>query len=132
MLKKNIFLISALLLWGFFCYYSGKEKNISGGQNTTVIEQGASLRSPQWQTLRKYYLISNPRCEACGARIDLEVHHIKPFHLFPEHELNWGNLITLCSRHHFELGHKGNWKDYNLEVKEDSKKIKDSNKVIDK
>ena len=83
-----------------------KESNKSSYEPSYVELGAQSPRSPQWQTLRKYYLISNPRCEYCGTKEKLEVHHIKPFHLFPEDELNWGNLCTLCAKHHFEIGHK--------------------------
>lgn len=47
------------------------------------------------------------RCEACGTRREIEVHHIRPVHLFPELELDARNLLTLCATHHRELGHGG-------------------------
>ena len=48
----------------------------------------------------------------------LNVHHVKPFHLFPDLELDAGNLITLCERGafscHWIVGHGGrDWRDYN-------------------
>jgi hypothetical protein len=50
----------------------------------------------------------------------LEVHHIRPFHLYPQLELEPGNLITLCERDgrdcHFTFGHFHNWANLNLNV----------------
>ena len=59
----------------------------------------------------------------------LEVHHIKPFHLHPELELDFNNLITLCESGangivcHRAIGHLGNYRSFNIDVKEDAKKI---------
>ena len=85
------------------------------------------LRSPKWDNVRANFLKENSFCAACGAQEFLQVHHIKPFHLFPEEELNINNLITLCegkkNKCHLNIGHLGNWKTNNSEVVEDSKKF---------
>lgn len=53
-------------------------------------------------------------------------HHIKPFHLFPELELDTENLIPLCESKkygincHLFVGHLGNFKRYNEEVVTDA------------
>ena len=86
-----------------------------------------SPRSSKWPSVRKAHLSKHPRCEACGSKELLAVHHIKPFHEFPELELDPSNLITLCFTHHIELGHKGNWKTINPYVREDAKQIKEHN-----
>lgn len=67
-------------------------------------------RSSQWAALRDKYVQANPRCEACGSIRRLNVHHVAPFHLYPERELDPTNLITLCREHHFQLGHHRDWK----------------------
>jgi hypothetical protein len=46
----------------------------------------------------------------------LEGHHIKPFHLFPELEMDESNWITLIRPWHFYLGHLRNWHYWNPEV----------------
>jgi 5-methylcytosine-specific restriction endonuclease McrA len=61
----------------------------------------------------------------CGHDKDLNVHHIKPFHEFPELELVDANLITLCEgvlrgRDHLRFGHLGNWKISNPNVRADA------------
>lgn len=69
-------------------------------------------RSSEWQAVRNDFVKRNPFCAACGSIKSLNVHHIEPFHLRPELELDEWNLITLCRRHHFEIGHDpdGPWK----------------------
>ena len=83
-------------------------------------------RSGQWSTVRKTHLIQHPICEACGETNKLEVHHIVPFHMNPELELDPDNLITLCEVAsngvvcHQNIGHNGNYKSWNINVREDS------------
>ena len=53
---------------------------------------------------------------------NLEVHHIKPFHLNPALELDPINLATLCESKkdgvncHLWFGHLGNFKSFNVDV----------------
>jgi len=64
----------------------------------------------------------------------VEVHHILPFHIHPEKELDPSNLITLCEKKdngvncHLLFGHLGSFKSLNAFVVKDShewsKKIK--------
>ena len=76
-------------------------------------------RSPEWSQVRKEFLKENPRCTVCDKKAK-EVHHILPFHLFPELELDVNNLMPFCRRHHFMVGHLENWRAYNDEVKLDA------------
>ena len=62
-------------------------------------------RSSQWPHVRVEHLTRWPTCAACGSIEALNVHHVEPFHAEPELELEPTNLITLCRRHHFEIGH---------------------------
>jgi hypothetical protein len=56
----------------------------------------------------------------------LEVHHIKPFHLHPELELEPKNLITLCENKsdgvncHLLFGHLGSFRSFNVRVISDA------------
>lgn len=87
-------------------------------------------RSPEWEHVRKAHLENHPVCELCGTAKDLQVHHIKPFHLSPELELDPDNLVTLCiSKYwgfscHILVGHGGNSRYENPWVKEDITIIK--------
>jgi len=90
-------------------------------------EQGAK-RSNKWPAVRKKFLAENPACAVCGATNGKrEVHHIHPFHLHPELELDPTNFITLCENKkdgvncHLLFGHFGNFKSVNVNVVEDSK-----------
>lgn len=79
----------------------------------------AKPRSTEWRNVREKHVKDHPVCLACGGTKFLEVHHVFPFHLFPELELDPSNLMTLCSSGpgnidcHLIVGHCGNWKDYN-------------------
>lgn len=53
-------------------------------------------RSSKWGKLQKEFLENNSRCALCDGTENLNVHHKKPFHLYPELELEESNLITLC------------------------------------
>ncbi len=83
-------------------------------------------RSSQWPTARRKHLEIQPMCQCCGGTKNLNVHHIEPFHINPERELDPTNLITLCedgvggTNCHLLVGHGGNWKHVNPNVKESS------------
>lgn len=90
-------------------------------QATDLAARGVSIRrSPKWPKTRKqHFLIPGQEvCCICGYAFNLNVHHILPFHLFPELELLQANLITLGEKcpsgnHHFLFGHFLNWKKFN-------------------
>ena len=72
-------------------------------------------RSPEWPRVEKEHLAKQPDCQVCGGKSRLNVHHLKPFHIFKELELDPSNLITLCNarRCHIVFGHAGDFKAYN-------------------
>ena len=84
-------------------------------------------RSSKWGKVRLEHLTKQPNCAVCGSLKKTEVHHIQPFHLKPELELDPGNLITLCESWnngiccHLLVGHLGNYKKENPDVKKDAK-----------
>ena len=91
----------------------------------TITEYFAGLpaRSPRWSAVRGAHLKRNPTCAACGTRDKLEVHHVRPFHLFAHLELDPSNLLTLCETGgncHLMLGHLKFFKSYNLDVRKDA------------
>src|SRR5450759_3744501 len=80
-------------------------------------------RSDDWNKVRRRFLKMNPMCAVCDARKRIAAHHIKPYHLFPELELEPTNLITLCengANHHIFVGHLQSWKSYNSDVIQDA------------
>lgn len=81
-------------------------------------------RSSRWPATRKKHLLSYPFCAACGTKKYLEVHHVRPFHLFPELELDPANLMTLCesTSHncHLMFGHLLDWSCWSPSVREDA------------
>lgn len=86
----------------------------------SIIRQAVKrLRSPKWRAVEKAHLRNNPACEACGSVRRTQVHHIQPFHLHPELELEPSNLISLCmdtAEDHLVLGHSGSWRAWNPDV----------------
>ncbi len=72
-------------------------------------------RSSKWRRVRDEFL-KGKRCAACGGRRSLVAHHIIPFHLAPDLELDTTNLLPLCEAKrygincHLLLGHVGNWR----------------------
>jgi 5-methylcytosine-specific restriction protein A len=83
------------------------------------------LRSSHWPKVRAEYLEQHPTCEVCGATEKLNVHHILPFHLHPQLELDPDNLITLCEDEayvncHLFVGHLANFRGYNPDVVKDA------------
>jgi len=79
-------------------------------------------RSPLWAALERTFIQTHKGgCASCGSTHRLQVHHKKPFHLFPELELEPSNLIVLCmdiDDCHLKLGHGGSFKAYNPRIEE--------------
>jgi 5-methylcytosine-specific restriction enzyme A len=97
-------------------------------------------RSPKWDKVRTDFLKTHPYCSCCGGETKLEVHHIKPFNVHPELELDPKNLITLCEASsggvtcHLFFGHLGDYKSWNEAVVKDAtswnKKLKNKPKKV--
>ena len=78
-------------------------------------------RSSGWPRFRREFL-KGKSCAVCGGTEKIELHHIEPFHLKPEFELDFSNVIPLCESkkwgvtcHQF-FGHLGDYKDANSNV----------------
>jgi len=83
-------------------------------------------RSSKWRKVRKEHLKNNPRCAICNSKKKIEVHHIIPFHIAPDKELDMDNLMTLCENKkygincHLLVGHLGNYRRVNVSCKIDA------------
>ncbi len=91
---------------------------------TLIARKHGHERSPEWPAVAHEHLRHQPGCAACGyTGHGLQVHHIKPFHLHPNLELDPTNLITLCEikgrDHHLLIGHLDDWESYNPNVRTD-------------
>lgn len=80
-------------------------------QNTPEVQSRVFLQSKAWKRLRyKALKLHGNNCQCCGASPDtgavLNVDHILPRRLFPNHALQLENLQVLCSD--CNEG-KGNW-----------------------
>lgn len=75
-------------------------------------------RSNGWPALEHEHLRLHPNCVVCGTKTGCVGHHIIPFHVNPNRELDPENLATLCPPHHLLVGHLMNWASYNDRVVE--------------
>lgn len=92
----------------------------------TAKDAGLTKRSSKWEGVEKHFLESNPACSVCQSKVRLNVHHKKPFHLFPQLELDPTNLVTLCMSKqecHLLIGHGDNFKAFNPHIEEDIKTL---------
>lgn len=53
-------------------------------------------------------------CKTKGGH--LHAHHILPYWICNEAFLDSENLVTVCSKCHFEKAHKGNWQNFDLDL----------------
>src|SRR5689334_1693050 len=101
-----------------------------------MIQFATKPRNWRWEKVSAEFLIGKT-CAACGTSDCLEVHHIHPFHDFPEKELDEKNFIAPCRKPghlcHFIFGHACNWKGYVKSVVEDAarhlKHVEESRKL---
>ena len=81
-------------------------------------------RSPGWRKVRSERIkLDRGQCRVCTKRKRLQVHHVRPFRLRPELELDINNTITLCGRCHILIGHLDNWKSFNSNLAADVQAI---------
>ena len=95
--------------------------------HSIVREHAKKLtRSSKWAGVRRTVLKANPACACCGSTNFLQVHHMQPFHIKPDLELNPKNLIVLCmskNECHLLIGHGNNFKKYNPYIAADAKNV---------
>mgnify|MGYP000547166982 CR=1 FL=1 len=92
---------------------------LSGFLSSPQIWGEVAKRSGHWGFVRDLVL-KDANCAACGGWSQLEVHHIQPFHVRPDLELEPGNLIPLCRPCHYHLGHLKCWQCINPDVVQDA------------
>ena len=79
-----------------------RKPDLSKTTNRDAAVGHGKERSPKWPHVEKLHLKLEPTCAACGSSKKLNVHHKKPFHLFPESELDLNNLITYYGENNFD------------------------------
>ena len=96
-----------------------------------VVSATAHPRSPLWRGVRDAYAKAHPKCEfnGCDGKFPIAVHHVIPFHVDPNRELDPNNLISACStgyaedgtpspNHHLFAAHRGKYSNDNPLVRE--------------
>ena len=82
-------------------------------------------RSSKWRKVRAAHIKKYPCCAVCGLTSKVECHHVIPFSLAPDLELDPNNLVTLCENGkygvvcHRHYGHLGNYRRANPNAKID-------------
>ena len=87
----------------------------------SIVREKRKGRSPHWHAVEAAWLAKNGFCAACGCRVRLQVHHVRPYHLDPALELDLKNLLTLCmgpNECHLKIAHGGDWRSYAPDVRE--------------
>ena len=70
-----------------------------------------------WHRCRKEFLKKTGKvCVCCGTERQIQVHHKVPRHIGPDLAVDFTNLIALCKRCHFTIGHLGSYFTYNAAV----------------
>ena len=90
-----------------------------------IKTQGVA-RSDKWPAFKKTFAKTHPQiCTVCGSKVKVELHHIAPFHLNQDKELDPNNVIWLCESEkylncHLWYGHLGSFKSWNVDVATDA------------
>jgi len=108
------------------------QHELSAGAAARSHAHADERRSPRWESTRRAFLAKWPQCAVCGHDAPhvpgaLNVHHVVPFEVARrvgrgDLELDERNLITLCEKgenHHLVVGHLGDWRSWNPEVRAD-------------
>lgn len=102
-------------------------------KNKEIARSFGIPRSPLWPKTRDNWLKLSPFCKFCERTTKLTVHHKKPFHLFPELELDPRNLITVCEwptmNCHLWWCHGGDWSCYVRDIDDFAKRVLQFNRV---
>ena len=90
---------------------------------TDRLKDGHHARSSKWRGVRDDFL-QGQVCAVCERRNYLVAHHIVPFSLAPEFELEPDNLMALCEGGKYGIkschqlfGHLGNWRRFNPHIR---------------
>lgn len=82
------------------------------------LPEGHHPRSGKWPAFLRDFLKAHRQCEGCG-RAAATGHHRRPFHLFPDLELDPSNIAAVCVGCHWVICHCGDWKLYVPTVRAD-------------
>ena len=86
-------------------------------QNRDSERTLGAARSSVWPKFRAEHI--KDYCELCLKKdIPLELHHILPFNLYPELELDHTNVVTGCRSCHLKFYHLGSFRSFNEFIKE--------------
>ena len=108
-------MIRSVLLFALLCFTGCP----APAPQPVTQEMRAEPRSACWKKTRAEYIGQHPACEFCGEKAT-QVHHIKPYHLYPELECEPSNLLSVCDHCHLRFAHGGDYRAYNPHAMEDA------------
>jgi 5-methylcytosine-specific restriction endonuclease McrA len=68
-----------------------------------------SARDPRFRSAEREFIRRNPVCAGCGGSATT-AHHVIPFHVRPDLEMDESNWAPVCPDCHFVDGHARNWR----------------------
>lgn len=69
-------------------------------------------RDPRFPARERDFLRRHPACVGCG-RPATTAHHVIPFHVRPDLEMDEGNWAAVEKDCHYVIGHQRNWRKWN-------------------
>jgi len=103
-------------------------------QSATRDFHATKKRSTHWRVVQKEFISKHNECAACGSKKQLQVHHKFPFDDYPELELDFNNLITLCMSEkdcHLKIAHGGSFKRWCPNLDQYISQIKNKEKTFE-
>ena len=102
---------------------AASEKRVEDSRTREVKKR--AKRSSRWPALERRTKKSVGACEACGSKKGLQLHHVQPYHLRPDLELEPSNLMVFCMavlgwECHLYLAHAGSFRGYNASIRVDA------------
>ena len=85
--------------------------------SVTVGVMGDVRTMTEYRHAMQFYREAHPICEWCGQSRDMAVDHAVPVHVDPSRAADTNNMVSLCGRCHFVLGHACNYKKWVENVK---------------
>lgn len=100
------------------------KQSIRKSNNPYRLKHGNDIRSSKRrkeeyeyiQLKKQAFNRDNHECQNCKVKDNLCGHHILPYKFKRKANLDIDNIITLCKKCHFTFGHNSNWKQFNIDL----------------
>lgn len=107
-LEESKYMFCSIKCHNDWMYENQRGENASNWQGGTTKWPGRGAGTRDYRELRDdVFDRDGHRCANCGAKGNLEIHHIRPWGQFPELRFDRENCITLCTQCHIEADNRG-------------------------